>query len=237
MSNRDDYLATTPEAEALSLEDVKTPYMPIGIFTMEAEDLYRWAQKDLPQLVAAGLPETVLEAIPVLSGATREAQSIWAEDVKTRQQAEQEWAEQSPAAFDLRDQLLHGFRYAFRKDPVVLSNISVIAEGDTTADMIQDLNDLAILGQKNAEPLMVVGIDSPKLEQAATLSDHMADLRARANGEKYDVNTNKVMRDRMYTLLKRAVDEVRDCGKFVFWRDKGRLKGYSSKYNQVTRGN
>ncbi|TAJ12143.1 hypothetical protein DMA11_13880 [Marinilabiliaceae bacterium JC017] len=237
MANKDDYLAKKAEAEALANEEVKTLYMPIGIFTQEAEDLYHWALKDKVELTAAGLPEAMLEAIPVLCGATREAQSIWAEDLKTRQAAEQEWAEKSPEAFDFKDQLVHGFRYAYRNNPVILTNVATIAEGESSADMIQDLNDLAVLGRKNPEPLLAIGVDDAQLEQAAVLSDQMADLRARANGEKFDANQNKVIRDKMYTLLKRAVDEVRDCGKYVFWRDKDRLKGYVSRYNQQTRGN
>ena len=38
------------------------------------------------------------------------------------------------------------------------------------------------------------------------------------------------MRDKAYTHLKQAVDEVRECGQYVFWRNEARLKGYSSRY-------
>ena len=60
----------------------------------------------------------------------------------------------------------------------------------------------------------------------------MADLRARANGEKFEDDQNNLLRDQIYTLLKQSVDEVKDCGKYVFRKDESRLKGYYSRYNQ-----
>ena len=42
-----------------------------------------------------------------------------------------------------------------------------------------------------------------------------------------------MIRDKAYTLLKWAVDEIRECGRFVFWRTPERLKGYSSPYWQA----
>jgi succinyl-CoA synthetase alpha subunit len=37
------------------------------------------------------------------------------------------WMTCSPEAYHIRDQLLHAFRFAFRKDPVLLSRVAVIA--------------------------------------------------------------------------------------------------------------
>ncbi|WP_171973151.1 hypothetical protein [Saccharicrinis aurantiacus] len=41
-----------------------------------------------------------------------------------------------------------------------------------------------------------------------------------------------IIRDQMYTLLKRYVDEIRSCGKYLFWRNSDRLRGYSSEYKR-----
>ncbi|MEQ8471570.1 MAG: hypothetical protein RIC35_10305 [Marinoscillum sp.] len=38
-------------------------------------------------------------------------------------------------------------------------------------------------------------------------------------------------RDKAYTFLKRAVDEIREAGKYVFWKDPKRLQGYRSLYH------
>lgn len=36
-----------------------------------------------------------------------------------------------------------------------------------------------------------------------------------------------LVRDKAFTYLKQAVDQIRECGKFVFWRNPDRLKGYA----------
>ena len=232
MSNQEQYSQLLPEAKAMKESEIKTPYMPVGIFLQEAEDLRRWSLRDKELLVNAGLPETIFNEIDVAAGAMREAQSIWMEDLKARQDAEQQWAEDSPLAYDLRDQLVHTFRYAYREDEAVLERVRSIAEGAGHADMIQDLNDLAVLGRNNPEPLVQINCDTAVLDQSAQLSASMADLRAMANGEKLDMNESLYVRNAMYTLLKRKVDQVRDCGKYLFWRNEKRFIGYTSSYNR-----
>ncbi|MCH9008526.1 hypothetical protein IIA29_11070, partial [candidate division KSB1 bacterium] len=44
-----------------------------------------------------------------------------------------------------------------------------------------------------------------------------------------------MMRDKAYTHLKQAVDQVRECGQYVFWRNEARLKGYGSRYFRKAR--
>ena len=51
----------------------------------------------------------------------------------------------------------------------------------------------------------------------------MGDLRALANGEKQEENEALTIRNQMYSLLKQTVDEIRNCGKFVFWRNEKRV--------------
>jgi len=44
-----------------------------------------------------------------------------------------------------------------------------------------------------------------------------------------------VVRDQAYTHLKQAVDAVRACGQYLFWRNDERLKGYASRYLRKVR--
>jgi len=232
MGNKEAYDQMLNEAKALKKEEIQTPYMPIGIFTQEAEDLYQWCLKDKEQLMAAGIPETHFLKLNLGAGALRYGQSVWAEDLKTRQEAEQQWAVRSPLAFDLCDQMIHTFRYAYKDEESILTNISAIAEGDGAADMIQDLSDLAVLGENNPEPLKRINFNMALLEECATTSAEMADLRGAANGEKFSTNDNLQIRNQLYTLLKGYVDDIRNCGKYLFWRNADRLKGYRSEYKR-----
>jgi len=232
MSNESHYQTKLAEAQAVETSAIKRPYMPIGIFLQESEDLRHWSSKDKEALVAAGLDESIFENLDLCIGATREAQSIWMENLKTRKDAEQRWKDESPAAFDLRDEMIHAFRYAYGSSDDLLAQLNAIDEGGGSADMIQDLNDLAVMGRSNPEPLQRINYDMTNIDRAAQLSEEMADLRAMANGDKQEDNEALTIRNQMYTLLKQLVDEVRACGKYLFWRDENRLKGYVSKYNQ-----
>ncbi len=233
MGNKESYDQMLEAAKSLTQDQIKKPLIPVGTYIQEAEDLFIWSTKDKEQLMSAGITESVFENLNTCAGALRHAQSLWSEEKKSRQEAEQQWEDESPKAFDFRDELVHAFRYAFRKSPALLANVSAIAEGDDIADMIQDLNDLAVLGQHNIEPLKLIGFAEDKLGTAADLSARLADIRAQANGDKYENNEKLDIRNRIYSLLKESVDEIKDCGKFLFWKDKSRLVGYRSQYTKL----
>ena len=80
--------------------------------------------------------------MPVRAGALREAESRWFLHRFQREEARIEWIKRSPEAYDLRDQLLHAYAFAYRKNPDLASRVAAIREGSTHADMIQDLNNL-----------------------------------------------------------------------------------------------
>ncbi len=124
------------------------------------------------------------------------------------------------------------FRYAFCNEPTLLNSVADISKGSNIPNMIQDLNDLAVLGRNNLEPLLKIGFEEEKLAIAADMSIQLADLRAIVNGDKYNPRFNREIRDAMYTLLKQCVNEINECGKFVFRNDPIRLKGYSSQYTR-----
>ena len=232
MSNADDFVATQTEIEAIANDKIKSPGLPIDIFLQEAENLYHWCQDDKDKLAAASLDWSLVDKLPVLCGALRQAESLWFKDRFTREEAEKLWKEKSPDAYDLRNQLLHDFHFAYRKSSDLANRVSQIAEDSGHADMIQDLNDLAELGKANSEQLSAIGFDTAQLDLAAATSNEMAELLSRATSDRADNNQARVIRDKAYTLLKQAVDEIRDCGQYVFWRDAQRYKGYVSQYNK-----
>lgn len=230
MAHGNEYQTKLNAAKALKAEDVKEPNIPIGIYLQEAEDLKIWSTSDIVALVEVGLEAKTIEDLGVCAGATRTAQSLWQKAMQTREQDEQKWLNLSPEAFRFRDRLLHSYRYAFRGRSDLLATVSKIAEGNSNADMIQDLNDLAELGKANTEPLEAISFDLNLLDKADTDADMLAEILAGANGDRLGFNELRDMRDRMYTLLKECVDEVRECGKYVFWDKPDRYKGYISRF-------
>jgi hypothetical protein len=229
------YEAELAELQAIPRDEVKTPSMPVDTFLQEAENLETWCRADRSALEAAGLPWSLVEALPRRAGALREAESRWFLQRFTREEAQQQWTELAPGAYDLRDTLLHAMRYAYRASPDLTARVAGIAAGNGHDDMIQDLNDAAVLGREHPEQLAAIGFDLERLDRAAALSAEMADLLAEAISDRETDRAVKTVRDRAYTHLKRAVDEVRACGQYVFWRDPDRLFGYASAYHRHQR--
>ncbi len=226
MSNVDDYNAKLDELKAIPDSQAQPPAMPVDAFLQEAENLNKWALDDQKELKTVGVTVEKINDLPVRAGALREVQSLWNKDYRSQEEAQRQWAVSAPLAYELRNELLHGFRFAYRMDETLLGRVAAIAEGNSHADMIQDLNDLAVLGRANLAPLKAIAFDTKKLDTAATQADEMADLLARANGDRAEQSEYKLLRDKAYTHLKELVDTVREAGKYVFWKNPQRLKGY-----------
>jgi hypothetical protein len=232
MSNSDDYSKKIGLIEALDINVVKEPNIPVDVFTQECDDLYHWCQSDKEKLTAAGLDWTLVDDLLVRASACREAQSVWVTEWRTRRKAEKDWKTESPAAYDLRNQLLHTFTYAYRGAPEILSRVAEIRDGSGNADMIQDLNDLSVLGKAHIAELQSIKFDTTLLDTAANTAYEMSTILAMANGDKNQGNMAKTIRDKAYTYLKQLADEIIVCGKYVMWRTPERLKGYGSNYKR-----
>ncbi|WP_163325184.1 hypothetical protein [Draconibacterium mangrovi] len=235
MANLDDYNAKLAEIQAIANEEVTDPGIPVAIALQEAENLYHCSLDDADKLSVVGIERTQIEDIPIRAGACREAQSIWNKDYRSQQEAQKEWTIQAPEAYDFRNDLLASLRFAYRKNDALLSRVRAITDGTGHADMIQDLNDIAVLGRENPEPLTAIRFELTLLDRAAIRADELANLLAEANGDKADPNEAKIIRDKAYMYLKVLVDEIREAGKYVFRKDSKRLKGYGSQYRRMHR--
>jgi len=151
MSNKENFESCKLAIQSIPQEQVNEPTIPIDVYVQEAEDLYHWATDDLAKLNTIGITAEQLAELPVRAGACREAQSLWIKESRSQDI----WNEKAPAAYTLRDELLHTFRYAYRKTDSLLSRVDEIAAGTGHDDMVQDLNDLAVLGQKNTDQLIL----------------------------------------------------------------------------------
>jgi len=237
MTNADYLTAIKELVEAIPNEEILAIRVPVYVAIQEAENLYHWSKIDQAAFIGIGFTAEKLEELNVRSGACREAQSLWITNHRVVKDAQKKWNDDSPVAFDLRDELIHTFRFAFFGKKQLLDRVSEIAEGNSNADMIQDLNDLSILGKQYLDLLNAVHFDVSKLDLAATLSSEMADTLAIANGTKQIDDESKLLRDKAYTYLKQLVDQVRAAGKYLFWKNPERLDGYSSEYYRKKRAN
>ncbi|MDY6934062.1 MAG: hypothetical protein SVZ03_07555 [Spirochaetota bacterium] len=236
MSNVEDYKQKIEEIQAIGDDEIRSPSnIPVDIFLQEAENLYHWCQEDKEELTANGLDWELVLDVPARCGALREAQSKWITSRFSQEEAQKRWAEDSPQAYDMRNEFLHSFRFAYRRLPDLLGRVNAIAHGYGHADMIQDLNDLSVLGKDNPEPLERINFDMTLLDKAADMADRMSDLLGVTTVERADSSESIKIRNKAYTHLRYAIDEIRAFGLYVFWRDEARYKGYTSEYNRKRR--
>lgn len=221
--------------DAIAKKDVVEPNMPVEAAVQEAEDLFHTCQEDRDLLVKAGLDWAYVTDLPVRVDLLREAQSVWGRDYKSRLEAERVWKQKSPGAFGLRDELIHYSYHAYREFDDLVSVVRRADDGDSNAKMIQSLNDLAVLGESNLELLQKVSCDPEMLKLAREMADEMGNLLGMVNAHRYKSKEQKYHRDRAYTYLKLATDEIRCHGQFVFWRTPERKYKYTCFYNRKYR--
>jgi len=226
MSYQEDFDAWKGQIESLPSDQVKLPNQPIDDFVASTETLAVEANEDREALAAAGMDVTLIDELPTLSGALRHCEAVWKSEYRAQQEAQEAWHAQSPGAYEFRDNLLHHFSFAYRRDDNVLKKVRRIREGRTHADMVQDLVELAVLGEKYPEPLSQINFDMPLLELSRTLSHSMAELLAASNGAAGDSSVNKQLRDKAFTLLFEKDSIIREYGRYVFWKDEDRRSRY-----------
>lgn len=213
-----------PDAETLS------PNMPVATFLQEAADLAVWNTPDQSALVAVGVPQATFDGFQDRIGALRYAESQWSKERNSQEEARQQWNTELPEALTLKNQLEHGFRFAFRSRQDLLTKVRQIEAGSGSADFVQDLSDLSVLGKANVPLLEAISLDPILLDTAEAKATEMSNLLAAMNGERAEGNVTIVIRNKAYTYLKQADDEIRAAGKYVFWKNEQRRKGYLKKY-------
>ena len=231
MKNIDDYNKKIEVIKTITDDQIKEPNsIPMGIYIQEAEYLYSWCQDDKEELTSKGLDWTVVEDLPIRCGALRQAESNWHRAKFLRREAENIWVRELSKGYDLRNEIAHHFYYAFQDDTSLLRKVKKFLEGTTHAEMIQCLNNLSVLGRDNRELLRKIGFDFTLLDLAAQKSDELYTKKKAASWESKDYLEPKKIRHQAFTYLKEAVDLIYNYGRYVFWKNSDRLKGYRSNH-------
>ncbi|RUT78342.1 hypothetical protein [Ancylomarina longa] len=231
MSNVTDFETVQEKLLAIQEENIDKLGMPVDIYLQEAEDKSYYATKDKELLVANGLAAEYIDSLPARIGALQYTQSEWKAVSKSKTEMAKQWSEVSENAEKLHRELLHEFRFAYRNDKELKAVVDDIADGNGYADMVQDFSDLCTLGKKHPDFLTAIYFDTAKLDKAAEFADILGPMVSSINGERNENDKPaKEMRDRAYTYLKEAIDQISDFGKFVFWEDEEKLEKYASAY-------
>jgi len=204
--------------------------IPVSNFIQEALDLFEWCGKDKEILIHAGLDWKFAEEIPDRAQALITLEASWIPKFRGTNEMTESWKELYPNARTLQKSLLRHFRYAFYSMPDVLNQLKSISRIHTIAGLIQSLFDLAEIGGKHSTELQKIHFDFQLLETARETGNTLVPLHARVNSLKKEKNIALELRNKAYSDLKEAVDEVKRAGKFALRNNKNRLRGYSSDF-------
>lgn len=212
--------------QQMTKDDLSSPRTSIDTFMAGCDNLLANIDEDKKDLNKAGLDWEIINEAKELKGLLRYAQADWNADSSKRSEARIEWNEISPEAVDFRNQMLHHFNFAYRKSPELSAIVRKIRDGNSNADLVQDLFDLYALGTKNTEELKAIGYDLNLLKVSEKKGLKLQETLSVVNGTFDAASDLKFKRDALYSLLEERISTIREYGRYVFWRDEDRLKKY-----------
>ncbi len=216
---------------ALPSEEVDAPDLPMATALQEANDLLTLLREQpvWEKLSAVGVDETQRDELDQAIGAARAAQSRWAV-TRDRQKSDAQ-RERETSGLALRANLLAACRFNLRSDRVAQGTLSAIAQGEGIADLIQDLNDLALLIEQKPDAFARdATFDAAKqVEEARSLASTLA---AGTSNERLATDQAQAvdLRNRAYTHLDDLVSSLREAGRYACRADEGLRKRFSSAY-------
>lgn len=217
------------EILAIPAEKVTHPIMPTNIYVQEVDDLYMNCQKDKDKLAIRGITIKKIKSLLPLAAALTEAESNWFIERDKKEKEHQKWMEVSGPAHELRNLILHDYRFGYRNCDDIMTKLKKVGEGHSHSDMIQDLSKLIALGKEYPEELSEMNFDLTLLEEAQVFVDTLGLIYSASKAED-NCSETKDIRDRVFTCLSMIVNDIRAAGQNLFWRTPERLKHYRSAY-------
>jgi hypothetical protein len=237
-SNIVEYNERLEDINAVPDSEIMDITIPPSRLVGEAETLFNFAETDKEILVRSGLDPELIARLKSASGALRYSCGQLAKALKSEGEINAQWKTESQKGSKLRDELVHHFLFAYRDNAEVLSMVRMATKGYTNDDKIQHLVNLSAIGNEYRKELENVGFDFSLLDEASKMSALLGDIlgKIKATGtDGVDGNAARLIRDKAYTYLKNIMDEIRRHGKYVFYRNQERLRGYTSAYNRRRR--
>jgi len=220
-------LMTIPDEDTIVLN------IPAEEVVFEVTRMETIIEQDKQELLDSDIEEALIESYRSRAGAF--LYSIAKSQASTSEtlSADEEWGQLKKESSDLRKELGLHFRWAFRKDPKLLETVERIMAGRGERNLAVDMLTLSKLGKENIDLLgRIRKFSFEWLDRAAELSVMLSDFLARSEispDEGADV-TDIV--NKSWTHLKKALDEIYECGRYTFPEGTERHNLYYSDYNK-----
>jgi len=205
-------------AEALPAETVTEPNLPMPVYINECTTMIVGAKEHFEVLSAVGYTTQMLQSAEDRVVATISAQAVW--NAERRGGHSEEVTQLIARCEQKRDDLVAASMLALRNNLEGLRRLDMIREGDSIADMIADLGDLAVLLTDAKSYYQAINLEvDTEASEAAKLRDELRGALAQEDVAQ-SLSGSKEMRDRVYTLSAESIAELRAFASFAFRNDK-----------------
>jgi hypothetical protein len=197
---------------AIPAGEVRKPTIPVEAYCHQGERVFGAAKRDREALEATGLKPDVIDSVPVRLGAVRTADAEWLV-LRTRGRPVEQ-VEREAAGFQLRNEVSATARFGLRNDADAQVVLDDIQKGDGVADMLDDMEKLAVLLREKGARFDIPNFDPRK--EAERLERDAATIRTGSAAWR--------------------VAEIRAAARYAFRndRDDRRLSPYVDTYSAET---
>jgi hypothetical protein len=188
--------------------------------------------RDSEALLQSDIDPVYVESFSTRVGAFAFAAAAVDAYLSAEKSAKQQWKERKVQGWRLREELMVTYAYVFRKHPRVLETLANIRKGLGNSDMLLDLLGLYILGNQRRQALAAANVDLSVVDSAKSLHGELSALLAATRTDPEEMAEAKLMRNRAWTYVHEALEEVYAAGRFVFRGDPVRRELYLNDYYQ-----
>jgi hypothetical protein len=212
----DDFNELKPAIDQMSETDTVTINMPFKHYLQECMIEYQRLCNHREFLEANHMDFTVVDTIPQLISACREILSQFSMINFPSPASRNAWEKGREEGEALLYDLKAAMDYAFQDYPELLSQVSVIRQGASNADFIQDLNDSSVLCRENRQLLEAIHYGMENVERASVLAKELSGLLAQSTLDKSNSPELRIDRDKCFTILKKNIDATIRQARFIY---------------------
>lgn len=216
-----DSVKAMPESIAKGIDIPTRPFLQIASRVCEA------GRRDIERLRGSNYDVSKINTIGLYIGALREQSALYNNVVFDLPETQREFVKAREEAEEVRYEMLCAMDYAFANDENLCAKVSRIREGNSNADLIQDLTDAKVICESNIALLESINFDKTILDRIQPLTTRLSSLLAKATLDKQETPEQRLERDKLFTLLKGMLKELSMAANYTFRHD----SEYASRYN------
>ncbi len=223
------YEDSMQEVTAMSDSAIERNSTPIDKLLYQSDKMYVALVDNKDTFATKNFPTEEIAYFERRIGACRIAQSNYSTLAKGDEVNKIVWAQKHDEAIALKSNINKHVRFACTEFQLSTTVIKKISEGTGIADLIQDLSDLATLGNNIQEYLEKINFNLTLLDRAAELASELGKLQELSQ---HDRSQTKIIRDKLVTLLNNSVSKVRRWAHLVFEDDSPELPRFYATYSR-----